>query len=418
MLQGLFLKSLLAFMAATGSGLGAPQATAIPGESQVLINWSPPSGAINGIQIEDSLDSGNTWTTVTKLPPNSTHIRVQGLTDGKNYWFRVRWIWPDNSLGIPSRTLVAIPINNPSQPTGLIATASGTQVALNWDQTTEKSVTGYGIEQSTDGGTTWTVVSANTGSSSSGYLIDNLTRGSTYTFRIRALAFGGGRSDYSEVTSVKVGLTPTGGFALTYKITGTKINLTWETPQDIPDVTTYQVNASGDGGANWFTVATTQGGINTALVPYVIGGSTYQVIATSAAGETSASSIELVETNLLPDPVTTATFNPGATGESSSPAPSDSASPTPTPTDSTSAPVTKSSSLPIIPIAGALVLIALVSWLTIGMRNRDGKKGARKRPRPKKKPAKKKKSSVSPTRTSTQTSQPSSEESKKKKKKK
>ena len=254
-------------MAATGSGLGAPQATAIPGESQVLINWSPPSGAINGIQIEDSLDSGNTWTIVTKLPPNSTHIRVQGLTDGKNYWFRVRWIWPDNSLGIPSRTLVAIPINNPSQPTGLIATASGTQVALNWDQTTEKSVTGYDIEQSTDGGTTWTVVSANTGSSSSGYLIDNLTRGSTYTFRIRALAFGGGKSDYSEVASVKVGLTPTGGFALTYKITGTKINLTWETPQDIPDVTSYQVNASGDGGANWFTVATTQGGINTALVP-------------------------------------------------------------------------------------------------------------------------------------------------------
>ena len=405
-------------MAATGSGLGAPQATAIPGESQVLINWSPPSGAINGIQIEDSLDSGNTWTTVTKLPPNSTHIRVQGLTDGKNYWFRVRWIWPDNSLGIPSRTLVAIPINNPSQPTGLIATASGTQVALNWDQTTEKSVTGYDIEQSTDGGTTWTVVSANTGSSSSGYLIDNLTRGSTYTFRIRALAFGGGKSDYSEVASVKVGLTPTGGFALTYKITGTKINLTWETPQDIPDVTSYQVNASGDGGANWFTVATTQGGINTALVPYVIGGSTYQVIATSAAGETSASSIELVETNLLPDPVTTATFNPGATGESSSPAPSDSASPTPTPTDSTSAPVSKSSSLPIIPIAGALVLIALVSWLTIGMRNHDGKKGARKRPRPKKKPAKKKKSPVSPTRTSTQTSQPSPDESKKKKKKK
>ena len=171
-------------MAATGSGLGAPQATAIPGESQVLINWAPPSGAINGILIEDSLDSGNTWTTVTKLPPNSTHIRVQGLTDGKNYWFRVRWIWPDNSFGIPSRTLVAIPINNPSQPTGLIATASGTQVALNWDQTTEKAVTGYDIEQSTDGGNTWTVVSANTGSSSSGYLIDNLTRGTTYTYRI------------------------------------------------------------------------------------------------------------------------------------------------------------------------------------------------------------------------------------------
>ena len=406
-------------MAATGSNLGAPQATALPGESQVLINWAPPAGAINGIVIEDSLDSGNTWTTITKLPPNSTHIRVQGLTDGKNYWFRVRWIWPDNSLGIPSRTLVAIPINNPSAPTGLIATASGTQVALNWDQTTEKAVTGYDIEQSTDGGNTWSNVTSNTGSSSSGYLIDNLTRGTTYSFRIKALAFGGGKSDYSDIATVKVGLTPTGGYALTYKITGSKITLSWETPQDIPDVTSYQVNASGDGGANWFTVATTQGGINTALVPYVIGGSTYQVIATSAAGETSASSIELIETNLLPDPVTTATFNPGATGESSSPSPSNSASPTPTPspTNTSPAPTTKSSSLPIIPIAIVLVAIGTGSWLAIGMRNRGSKKGAKRRPKPKRKPAKKK-SSVSSTRTSTQTSQPSSEESKKKKKKK
>ena len=404
-------------MAATGSNLGAPQATAIPGESQVLINWAPPAASINGIDIEESLDSGNTWTTVTKLPPNSTHIRVQGLTDGKNYWFRVRWIWPDNSLGIPSRTLVAIPINNPSAPTGLIATASGTQVALNWDQTTEKAVTGYDIEQSTDGGNTWSNVTSNTGSSSSGYLIDNLTRGTTYSFRIKALAFGGGKSDYSDVATVKVGLAPTGGFALTYKITGSKITLSWETPQDIPDVTSYQVNASGDGGANWFTVATTQGGINTALVPYVIGGSTYQVIATSAAGETSASSIELVETNLLPDPVTTATFNPGATGESSSPTPTDSTSATPTPTDTNTITPGKSSSPPIIPIAILLVAIAIGSWLAIGMRNRGSKKGGKKRPKPKKKPAKRKKSSVSSSRSSTQPSQTSSEDIKKKKKK-
>ena len=411
---------MVVFAAATGSGLGAPTATAIPGESQVLINWQPPANTINGIDIEESVDSGNTWTTVTKLPPNSTHIRVQGLTDGKNYWFRVRWIWPDNSLGIPSATLVAIPINNPSAPTGLIATASGTQVALNWDQTTEKAVTGYDIEQSTDGGNNWTVVTANTGSSSSGYLINNLTRGTTYTFRIKALAFGGGKSDYSDATSVKIAATPTGGFALSYKITGSKITLSWETPQDIPDVASYQVNASGDGGANWFTVATTEGGINTALVPYVIGGSTYQVIATSAAGETSASSIELIETNLIPDPVTTATFNPGATGDSASPAPSDSssASATPTPTDSPTTPTTKSSSLPIIPIVIVLVAIGVGSWLAIGMKNRGGKKGAKKRPTPKKKPAKKK-ARATPSKSSTsstQSSTPKREEGKKKKK--
>ncbi len=100
-------------MAAT-SGLGAPVATVTAGESQALISWAAPGQAINGIDIEESVDSGNNWVSVTKLPPTSTHLRVQNLTDGKNYWFRVRWIWPDNSLGIPSATLVAIPINKPA----------------------------------------------------------------------------------------------------------------------------------------------------------------------------------------------------------------------------------------------------------------------------------------------------------------
>jgi len=396
-LQGIFFKSLAAFSAAAaaGTGLGAPTTTLISGESQVLINWTPPTDPINGVDIEESTDSGNTWATVTKLPPTSTHIRVQGLTDGKNYYFRVRWIWPDNSLGIPSVTMVGVPINNPTTPTGLVATASGTQVALNWDLSTQTSITGYEIQQSTDGGTTWTNVTMNTGSASPGYLVDGLTPGNTYSYRVKALAFGGGQSDFSDAAVVKVGKAPTGGFALNYSIVGTKVTLTWDTPTDLPDVASYTVNTSGDGGANWYTVANTQGGVNTAIVPYVIGGSTYQVVATSAAGDTSASAVELVETNAIPDPVTTATFNPGATAvpdPNQTPIDLPTDSPTPTPTDTSSVaptPAAKSSSLPIIPIAGGLVVVGVGAWLLIGMRNKGSKKRPKSRPKPKRKPAKK-----------------------------
>ncbi len=392
MLEGIFLKSLAAFSTAATFGLGAPVATSIPGESQVLINWVAPTDPINGIDIEESRDSGTTWTSVSKLPPTSTHVRIQGLTDGKNYWFRVRWIWPDNSLGIPSATLVAVPINNPTAPTGLIATASGTQVALNWDQTIQPSVTGYEIEQSTDGGSTWKVVTANSGSSSSGYLIDGLTPGSTYTFRIKALAFGGGVSDYSDAAVVKLASAPTGGFALNYSIVASRITLTWDTPTDLPDVQTYDVRASGDGGINWFTIATTQGGINTAIVPYVIGGSTYQVIATSSLGLTSASTIELVETNSIPDPRTTATLNPGADGSGGStstvgPTPSDNSSQSPSSAPVVPASGSKSASAPIIPIAGGLIVVGGGAWLIIGIRNKNSKKKSRRKPA--KKPRKK-----------------------------
>ena len=392
MLDGIFLKSLVAFSAATTVGLGAPTATSIPGESQVLINWVAPTDPINGIDIEESTDSGTTWTSVSKLPPTSTHVRIQGLTDGKNYWFRVRWIWPDNSLGIPSTTLVAVPINNPTAPTGLIATASGTQVALNWDQTTQSSVTGYEIEQSTDGGSTWKVVTANSGSPSSGYLIDGLTPGTTYTFRIKALAFGGGVSDYSDAAVVKIASAPTGGFALNYSIANSRITITWDTPTDIPDVQTYDVKASGDGGINWFTIATTQGGINTAVVPYVIGGSAYQVVATSSLGLTSASAVELVETNSIPDPRTTASFLPGADGSGGT-TPTVEPTPTGSSTDSPSAaPVIPSSSskggsAPIIPIAVGLLVIGGGAWFLIGIRNKNSKKKPRRKPakKPKKK---------------------------------
>jgi len=384
-LPGFFLTSLAGLAAAATTGLGAPSATVVAGESQALINWVAPTSAINGIEIEESIDSGNNWVPVTKLPPTSTHIRVQNLTDGKDYWFRVRWIWPDNSLGIPSPTLVAIPINRPNSPTGLVATASDTQVALSWDQVIGKAIIGYDIEQSTDGGSTWKVVNPNTGSSSPGFLINGLTPGTTYTYRIKALAFGGVQSEYSDSAVVKIGTSTPGGFVLNYTIVGSKVTLTWDTPQDLSDIATYQVNASGDGGVNWFTVATTQGGINTAVVPYVIGGSTYQVIATSAAGQTSSSAIQLVETNAIPDPTSTST-SAGSGG--TTPAPSGSTSPSSAP--SVPAVVAKSSSLPIIPIAIVVIAAGIGAWFFIGLRNRNNKGKARRRPKPKRKPAKKK----------------------------
>ncbi len=387
MLIGLFLKPLALFAAAASAGLGSPTANAVPSESQVLISWQAPTQAINGVLIEESVDSGNSWITVTKLPPTSTHLRVQGLTDGKNYWFRVSWIWPDYSIGIPSATLVAIPINNPSAPTGLIATANDTQVALNWDQPTQGSVTGYEIEQSTDGGTTWTIVSKNTGSIASGYLIDRLTTGTTYTYRIKALAFGGGQSEYSDSAVVKVAAAPTGGFALNYAIKKTKITLTWETPIDLSDVTDYKVNVSSDGGANWFTVATTPGGINTAIVPYVIGGATYQVIATSTSGQTASSAVELVQTNAIPDPTTTAKLSPTPTPSSSAtPTPSSSATPTPNPTASISPPTKSSSKLPIIPIAAIILALVVGISIFVGSRNNNKKRRPKRRPTPARRP--------------------------------
>jgi len=380
---------------ATSTGLGAPSATIIPGESQALINWTPAGQTINGIEVEESVDSGTTWSVVTKLPPTSTHIRVQDLLDGKNYWFRVRWIWPDNSLGIPSATLVAVPINIPSAPTGLVATASETQVALSWDQTSSPSVIGYDIEQSTDGGNTWQVIKANTGSNSSGYLVDGLTPGSTYSYRIKALAFGGGESEYSDNAVAKIATTTPGGFGLHFAIENSKVILIWDTPSDLPDVVSYDINASSDGGNVWAKVASLPGGTNTTAVPYVIGGATYQVIATSTAGQTSASAIELVQTNAIAAP-TAGSQNAIATiGDAYANGSGASAANANSQTNSantSTASATKKGTSPLLFIFGGLALLGAIAWAASSQRNRKtyGKRGnPRKRPAAKRKPTRK-----------------------------
>jgi len=321
-LNGIILKTVAGFLAATTASLGSPIPTAIAGDSQVKISWAPPTPTqqIFGVEVEESLDD-SVWFAVAKLPPTSTRVSVQNLTNGKNYWFRVRWIWLDSSLGIPSPTLVAIPINIPVAPSGLVATPSADQVGLSWDKDPNKSIVGYEIDQSIDDGNTWRTIKANTGSPSNGFLVNNLAVGKTYTYRIRAIGFAGVQSEYSASADAKVAAAPTGGYALNYAIKNSKVTLTWDTPADLTDVQTYDVNVSGDGGINWYKVATVQGGTNTAIVPYVIGGSAYQIIATSSSDQTSSSQVQLVESNIVPDSLQTPDPAPDPNSTVASPSP-------------------------------------------------------------------------------------------------
>ena len=377
---------------ASSSYLGSPSVKVVPGDSQVKISWLPPTKIIFGTEVDESLDAGINWVPVVKLPPTFTHEAVQNLTNGQNYWFRVRWILVDGTFGIPSPTMVSSPIANPAQPTGLSVIPGDGEAALSWDPPIiDNSITGYEVDASIDGEATWKVISANTGSSGSGYLATKLVNGKTYGFRIRALAFSGVDSGYSSSATAKIGAIKTKGFALTYIAKPPKITLAWETPADLPDVQTYQVNVSGDGGLNWFPIASTAGGVNTVVVPYVIGGSSYQVLATSGEGNTALSEIQLVETNVVPD--ATSTAQPGSsTGASGSPSPSSPATPTPSasPTSSASPSPATGGSLPIIPIAVGLVVIIGLVLLVVKSRKSKGKKKPVKRKPVKRKPVKRK----------------------------
>ena len=81
-------------------------------------------------------------------------------------------------------------INAPSAPTSLTATASGTsRIDLSWNAPSYnggQAITGYKIEISSDGGTTWTDHVAGTRSTATTYAHIGLAAGTTRHYRVSA----------------------------------------------------------------------------------------------------------------------------------------------------------------------------------------------------------------------------------------
>lgn len=96
----------------------------------------------------------------------------------------------------------------PNAPTNVIAVGGNAQVTLTWDTSTWNGgvhpITGYAIQQSTDGGTTWTTTVSDTGTDDPLYIATGLNNGTAYKFRVAAVNKAG-LSDYS---SASVSVTP------------------------------------------------------------------------------------------------------------------------------------------------------------------------------------------------------------------
>src|SRR5207302_5062862 len=107
---------------------------------------------------------------------------------GVTYAYKVSAV---NSVGTssPSNTASATTLAvAPSTPTGLAATTvSSSQVSLTWTAPADNggsAVTGYKVERSTNGGSTWSTLVANTGSTATTYSDTGLTHTTTYAYRV------------------------------------------------------------------------------------------------------------------------------------------------------------------------------------------------------------------------------------------
>ncbi|MGI0094609.1 MAG: fibronectin type III domain-containing protein, partial [Nitrosotalea sp.] len=183
----------------TSTAPGSPTGlTATAGNSQILLSWTAPSSdggsAITGYRIYRGIVSGGEGTTSIATVSGSTLSYTDtGLTNGVTYFYKVTAV---NSVGesVSSNEASATPVvtaSAPGSPTGLTATAASTsQINLSWTAPSNNggsTITGYKIERSSDGGTTWSTLVANSASTSTTYSDTGLSPSTTYTYRVSTI---------------------------------------------------------------------------------------------------------------------------------------------------------------------------------------------------------------------------------------
>lgn len=172
-------------------------ATAVS-SSQINLSWNPPSNnggsPITGYKIYRGTTSGGEGATPVATVSGSTLTYTDsGLTNGQTYYYTVKAV---NSVGTSAASneasaTPAAPATVPAAPTGLGAIAlSSSQISLSWSAPTDNGgspITGYEIERSANGGSTWTTIVPNTGSTATTYSDAGLAHSTTYTYRVFAI---------------------------------------------------------------------------------------------------------------------------------------------------------------------------------------------------------------------------------------
>jgi subtilisin family serine protease len=241
--------------------LGAP--TNLAGlaqpNNQISLNWEDNSATETRFVIQRSRQSNFASITPITVDPNSTSFWDWGLERGTTYFYRVRAetattqsAW-SNTASIT--TLGTAPTPG-GAPTNVVAEAQlGNQVSLSWEDNASDE-TGFSIERSltsTFTAVTLRIADANT----SGFWDWNLSQGTTYFYRIRAIT-PTGFSPYSNTATVTtLGVPPVSLGAPTaftaVAQTGNQIALAWNDNSN--NETSFQIQRSL---TSTFSTATTR----------------------------------------------------------------------------------------------------------------------------------------------------------------
>ena len=312
---------------------GKPAAPAVSAASatSLTVNWSAPSNAgpaITDYDVQyragnsgDWSDGGHVGTAVTAT--------LTGLSQNTSYQVQVRASndegtgdWSEAGVGTTSANAA------PSAPTDLSAIADGsTQIDLSWNAPASDggaAVTGYRIEVSENGGTTWTDLAADTGDTATTYTHSGLDPGTMRHYQVSAIntAGTGTASNVARATTDAAPPEAPAGLSATASAPD-QIDLAWSAPANDGGsaITGYRIESSPDGSSSWSDLVADTNSDATAYSDTGLSAGTtrhYRVSAINSAGTSDPSNIDFATTPAA-DALTASFADLPATHDGSSP---------------------------------------------------------------------------------------------------
>ncbi len=277
---------------------------AAAGNMAAALSWDDPSDStITQYQYRQKAGKGTygSWTAMAGSGASTTSHTVGSLTNNAAYTFRIRAL-NATGRGTASDEASATPLGPPARPTGLRAAHGYKQVRLTWTDPGNATITKWEYQYKTGGGYgSW--ISISDSASTTGHTVKNLTNGTLYTFRIRALSRSGASSASPEVSATPSVLPPSKPTGLTAEAGSAKAYLKWNDPNDA-SITKweYQYKTTSSYGA--WTAMANSGATTTAYTATGLSNGTlhrFRIRAVGDGGNGAASDEASVTPAAVPD---------------------------------------------------------------------------------------------------------------------
>jgi titin len=286
---------------------GAPSVTATPGDHRVSATWAAPSA--NGDPISGYVVTLRSGGVVVESQPTTGPgtTTFTDLTNGTTYTVDVA---ATNGAGTTTGSAAAATPRGLPGATGVLQTSEGDrQVTLSWTASDPNGQTPqYRVEQSTDGGSSYTVLGTTAAST---WTATGLTNGTTYGFRVTPVNDAGDGASRS-VTAVPYGV-PSEPTSLQVTPGDRTATATWSAPASDGGraVTSYAVQTSTN-GTDWATAGTTSS--STYDVTGLTNGqvTSIRVLATNLRGNSAPSAVQTTSTSGVPGATTITSATPSS----------------------------------------------------------------------------------------------------------